>query len=89
MLRFLVLSILLTIIVRSLARLADSFMQGYRGDAPPPNRSRTPQRSVHMERDPVCGTFVIPDRAVSMLDGRERVYFCSTACRDKYRARTA
>ena len=89
MLRFLVLSIILTIVVRSLARLADSFMQGYRGDTAPRDRSRTPQRSVHMERDPVCGTFVIPERAVTVLDGRERVYFCSTACRDKFRAQTA
>ena len=48
-----------------------------------------PQQSVHMERDPVCGTFVVPERSVSVDDGTGRVYFCSTACRDKYRARTA
>ena len=37
----------------------------------------------------VCGTYVIPDRAVPLLDGSQRVYFCSATCRDKYRARTA
>jgi YHS domain-containing protein len=42
-----------------------------------------------MVRDPVCGTYVIPDRAVPLLDGSQRVYFCSATCRDKYRARTA
>jgi YHS domain-containing protein len=42
-----------------------------------------------MVRDPVCGTFVVPDRAVRLTDGREPVFFCSTACRDKFRARTA
>ena len=42
-----------------------------------------------MARDPVCGTFVIPDAAVSIADGRQRIYFCSTKCRDQYRARTA
>ena len=50
---------------------------------PPP-----PAQAVAMARDPVCGTFVLPDRAVTLSDGRQRVYFCSTECRDKYRART-
>jgi YHS domain-containing protein len=40
-----------------------------------------------MVRDPVCGTFVVPERAVSLSVGREIVYFCSVACRDAYRAR--
>ena len=43
-------------------------------------------RGVQMVRDPVCGTFVVPDRAVTLVDGRARVFFCSDACRDKYRA---
>jgi YHS domain-containing protein len=48
-----------------------------------------PTRGVQMVRDPVCGTFVLPDHAVSIADGRGRVYFCSARCRDAYRARTA
>jgi YHS domain-containing protein len=48
-----------------------------------------PTRGVEMVRDPVCGTFVVPDRAVSALVGHERLYFCSATCRDKYRTRTA
>jgi YHS domain-containing protein len=51
--------------------------------------SGAPQQGVAMARDPVCGTFVVADRAVTLVDGRSRVYFCSNACRDKYRARTA
>jgi len=39
-----------------------------------------------MVRDPVCGTFVLPDHALMVSDGRARVFFCSDACRDKYRA---
>jgi len=50
---------------------------------------RPPERGVQMARDPVCGTFVVPDHALSIADGSERVYFCSPACRDRYRARTA
>jgi YHS domain-containing protein len=35
----------------------------------------------------VCGTFVLPASAVTLVDGRARLYFCSDACRDQYRAR--
>ena len=45
--------------------------------------SREP-RPVKLVRDPVCGTYVSPDSAVS--DGTN--YFCSAKCRDEYRART-
>jgi YHS domain-containing protein len=42
-----------------------------------------------MVRDPVCGTFVVPERAVSLTVGRELLHFCSVACRDAYRTRPA
>ena len=50
---------------------------------------RPPAHGVQMVKDPVCGTYVVPDRALSISAGRETVYFCSTACRDKFRAKTA
>lgn len=81
---FLLLSILLS---RVFWRLVSSFMEGLTGReyrAP-----TTPQHGVQMVRDPVCGTFVLPERAVTLLEGRTRLFFCSDACRDKYRARTA
>jgi YHS domain-containing protein len=89
MLRFILLSLLLTLAVRAIGRLFESFMQGLRGDEPRTRTARVPQHGVHMARDPVCGTFVVPDHALSIVDGRQRIYFCSTACRDKYRAQTA
>jgi YHS domain-containing protein len=51
-----------------------------------PERAK-PQRSTLMARDPVCGTFVLPERAVVLTEGRGRVFFCSTKCRDAYRVR--
>ena len=86
MLRFLLLALLLVLVARAVSRLFDGIAEGLRGDTP---RSRVPQRGVQMARDPVCGTFVIPDRALSITVGREQFYFCSAACRDKYRAKTA
>ena len=67
-------------IARAAWKLVQGFMEGYAGPASPPAGSRSVQ-SVHMSRDPVCGTFVVPDHAVSLTVGRERLYFCSHACR--------
>jgi len=85
MLRAVLLSIVVMLIARALWRVVEGLMEGLSG----PRRSRTPERSVHMVRDPVCGTFVLPDRAVTLGDGSRTVFFCSAGCRDKYRARTA
>jgi YHS domain-containing protein len=41
-------------------------------------------RPVKLVRDPVCGTYVSPDSALS--DGPH--YFCSDKCRDEYRSRS-
>jgi YHS domain-containing protein len=81
---FLLLSILLS---RAFWRIVASFMEGLTGRDR--RTSAPPQRGAHMVRDPVCGTFVLPERAVTLADGRGRLFFCSDACRDKYRARIA
>jgi len=54
-----------------------------------PPATRTPARSVSMVRDPVCGTFLLPDHAIALPDKRGPLYFCSERCRDQYRARIA
>ena len=92
MARFILIAILFIIISRMFWRLVDSFVEGVTGESRQSRQSRmsgAPQRGVPMARDPVCGTFVLPDRALTLVDGRERVFFCSETCRDKYRARTA
>ena len=90
MLRFILLSILLTILYRALSRLWANVVRGMDGQSRPtynPGGSpHVPTRGVHMERDPVCGTFVVPERAVALSTSRgDRLYFCSTNCRDTYR----
>jgi len=84
MLRFL-LPLLYMLAATGLWRLVGGIIQGMTGR----QSAGTPPAAVHMVRDPVCGTYVIPEHAVVMSDGRARVFFCSTGCRDKYRARTA
>jgi hypothetical protein len=72
---------------RAVWRLLGGILRGV--SEPPPSRTGPGDSAVHMVRDPVCGTFVLPDHAVAVADGTRRVYFCSKACRDKYRSRTA
>ena len=53
-------------------------------DASPP-RSRPLPTADALKRDPVCGTFIAASTAPSKTIGRETYYFCSKACRDKFR----
>jgi YHS domain-containing protein len=84
--RFVLFLVLAIFVARAFWRLVDGIVEGARGG---PQRNSVPQRGVSMVRDPVCGTFVVPDHAITIVDGRTSVSFCSEACRDKYRARTA
>ncbi len=87
MLRVVLLLILLVFIARAFWRVVDGVREGLGGASRRP--APPAERGVHMVRDPVCGTFVVPERAVSLLDGSSRLFFCSTACRDRYRAGAA
>jgi hypothetical protein len=70
------------IVARAFWRLVDGILEGVSGR--PKGGGRVATRGVQMVRDPVCGTFVLPDHALTIGDGRSRVFFCSGACRDKY-----
>ena len=76
--------VLLLFIGRAALSLWGGIKEGLRGPGP---SGGVPRRGVQMVRDPVCGTFVVPDRAVALMVGRDHLYFCSTTCRDKYRSR--
>ena len=92
MVRAILMTVLMLVVARAFWRVVDGIIRGA-GGAPRRTGSAgstaPPAHGVQMARDPVCGTFVVPGRAVALDIGRERVYFCSTACRDQYRARSA
>jgi len=85
----LLLLVLAMVMARAVWRVIDGVMEGLSGRASRSQGGNVPARGVQMVRDPVCGIYVIPDRAVALSDGSGRVFFCSANCRDKYRARTA
>jgi YHS domain-containing protein len=84
--------ILSAVVVRAIWRLVDGVIAGMNGQGRSAGRQRAstdgpPVHGVQMVRDPVCGTYIVPDRAASLTDGSRQVFFCSAACRDAYRAR--
>ena len=84
MVRLVLLLILFMFIARAFWRVIDGVIEGVTGQ---PRSRRTPELRVRMMRDPVCGTYVVPDHALTLSDGSRQLYFCSTRCRDEYRAR--
>jgi YHS domain-containing protein len=86
MVRLLLLVVLFILVARIFWRFVDNIIEAATGGAEA-SHPVVPPHGVQMVRDPVCGTFVLPDPTVAIVDGRSRVYFCSTGCRDKYRTR--
>jgi uncharacterized protein len=86
LLRLALLFLVGVLVIRALGRLLAGIIVGA---SPPPGRhGGPPERGVQMVRDPVCGTFLPPDTAVSVTERGGAVrYFCSEKCRDAYRAR--
>ena len=83
--RVLLIIVLVIFAVRALGYLLNGVIEGIVG-----RPSSGPPKGVEMARDPVCGTFVVPGRALMLSDNRgQQLYFCSAKCRDEYRGRIA
>ena len=78
MLRALLELIVLFLVIRAVWRIVGSVMT-ISGGVRRTTTSHEP-RAVKLVRDPVCGTYVSPDSAIS--DGTN--YFCSEKCRNEY-----
>jgi len=60
-----------------------------RSDSNSPPSGPAP-RSGRMERDPVCGIYVLAEAALKTSLNNEQQFFCSMQCQDKYlRSRSA
>ncbi|HSK10705.1 MAG TPA: hypothetical protein VK911_14090 [Vicinamibacterales bacterium] len=86
LIRVLLLIILLVLLGRAIRGVLASAV----GGPPPSVRPRPPVAGTggHMVRDPVCGTYLPPSRALP-VPGQNggTLYFCSEACKAKYIAR--
>jgi len=84
-LRTFLLVLLLFFIARALMRLLHGVREGVMGGPSAGARTKT-RAPVKMVADPVCGTFVVPGKALALARGRETHYFCSEKCRDQWAA---
>jgi YHS domain-containing protein len=86
MLRYILLLLLVVLVTRAVSRVIGGVVQGLGGTSGRA-RGNVPTRGVPMVRDPICGTYVVADRALALTDGSRHLFFCSAGCREKYRAR--
>lgn len=74
--------VLIGLLLRSLSRLLRGVLEGAGY-----TRDSVPQPSVGLVRDPVCGVFVVPGRALTSGEGSEQRHFCSETCRREWKNR--
>ncbi len=87
MLRPLLLLVLFWVIARVLWRFIEGVVRG--ASMPPPGGARrgTGPSPVKMQPCPVCGTYVVPGKAIGTVSHGAPVHFCSEKCRSEYAAR--
>lgn len=50
----------------------------------PRHERKNGRPAVPLVRDPVCGTYLLPDRAIKTGSGDGTLHFCSETCRASY-----
>lgn len=89
MARFILLLALFVIIAKMFWRFVDAVARGVAGSASQPGRrpaNPTPV-AVKMQPCPVCGTYVVPGKAISLVSGGAPIYFDTDKCRAEYQSR--
>jgi hypothetical protein len=85
--RFILLFVLFLVIARTFWRFVDAIVRGASGATPQGGRRAGPPASVKMSQCPVCGTYVVPGKSVSLASGASTLYFDSEKCRAEYQSR--
>lgn len=80
--RFVLFSVLLTLVVRAVLRLVAGIIEGASG-----GQAKQVPPSTKMVKDPVCGTYVVPSKALTASRGNETAWFCSPECQHAWQRR--
>ena len=83
-LRWLLFYLMLFFVARAVWRLLQGIIQGATSPGAGSARRTATPPVMKLTRDPVCGTFVVPGKAVEFTRGGETLYFCSDACRRRF-----
>ncbi len=87
MARLILLAVLFLVIARTFWRFFDGIVRGVTGTGPQGGPRPAPPAAVKMSQCPVCGTYVVPGKAVSIASGGSTLYFDSEKCRAEYQSR--
>ena len=82
--RALLIGVVFWVIARVFWRFIEGVVSGATAPGAPRGRSGGMQAGVKMLPCPVCGTYVVPGKAIMQAGGSGPVYFCSDKCRDAY-----
>ena len=74
--------------LRAIGRFMGGMAQGARPGRPRRPGPRPADVPVKMAKDPVCGTFVVPGKALSTTAGGATLWFCSERCRAEFARRS-
>jgi YHS domain-containing protein len=85
--RVFLLVVMALLALRAIGRFMGGLAQGARPEGSR-QRPRQGEAPVKMAKDPVCGTFVVPGKALSTTAGGETVWFCSEQCRSEFARRS-
>lgn len=87
MFRFILLLVLFAVFARLFWRFVEGVVRG--ATIPPPGgaRSNRAPSPVKMQPCPVCGTYVVPGKAISGASSGAPVHFCSEKCRREHAVR--
>ena len=81
LIRYILLFLALLLVVRAVRRLFGGVVQGMGGGGAA-NTAAPP--AMKMARDPICGTYVVPGKALQVSGRGETLYFCSENCRQQW-----
>lgn len=87
MARFILLIVLFLLIARTFWRFIEAIVRGASVPPPPGGQRSSGQSAVKMSQCPVCGTYVVPGKAISIVSGGSPIYFDSDKCRAEYQSR--
>jgi len=81
MVRLIIWAVLLIVIGRMIWRFMYALFDGAGMLKGPSQRERA---AVKLVRDPICGVFVVPGKALTSGSGSATRYFCSEKCREQW-----
>jgi YHS domain-containing protein len=85
--RLILIVILILAVARFVWRLVETIMRAAGAAPRGGRRSSASPAAVKMQPCPICGTYVVPGKAISGVSNGAPVYFCSDKCRADFQSR--